>query len=98
MYYSASIIKMAGVRDDTTAIWLAAATAGVNFVFTLVGLVLVERLGRRRLTLASLVGTTLSLALLATAFKLAAVSSPSVDFRSTPLTNYTHAHQCQSYS
>ena len=57
MYYSASIIKMAGVRDNGTAIWLAAVTAGVNFLFTLVGLALVDRLGRRKLTLGSLVGT-----------------------------------------
>lgn len=47
---------MAGVRDDKMAIWLAAGTAGTNFLFTLVGVWLVERVGRRKLTLGSMVG------------------------------------------
>ena len=55
-YYSATILQMAGVRDDKQAIWLAAATSATNFVFTLVGVWLVERVGRRKLTLGSLLG------------------------------------------
>lgn len=47
---------MAGVRDDKTAIWLSAATAFTNFLFTLAGVWLVERVGRRKLTLGSIVG------------------------------------------
>ncbi|XP_037079946.1 proton myo-inositol cotransporter-like [Pollicipes pollicipes] len=78
MYYSASIIQLAGVRDVSLAIWLAAITAAVNFVGTLVGLVLVERLGRRPLTLASLLGAALSLLLLAGGFLLNAAESPPV--------------------
>jgi len=55
-YYSATIIRMSGVEDASTAIWLAAATAFVNFIFTFVGLLLVDRIGRRPLTLGSLTG------------------------------------------
>lgn len=54
---------MAGVNNQHLAIWLAAMTAGINFVFTLVGVWLVERIGRKRLLLCSLAGmqhTTLS--------------------------------------
>lgn len=47
---------MSGVQDDQTAIWLAAATAFTNFLFTLVGVWLVERVGRRKLTLGSILG------------------------------------------
>ena len=47
---------MSGVRSESTAIWLSAVTAAVNFVFTFVGLYLVEKIGRRPLTLASLIG------------------------------------------
>lgn len=47
---------MSGVRNDTAAIWLAALTAAVNFMFTLLGLYLVEKIGRRPLTLGSLIG------------------------------------------
>ena len=47
---------MSGVRDDTVAIWLAAATSFVNFIFTFVGVWLVERMGRRLLILISIAG------------------------------------------
>lgn len=47
---------MSGVEDDRLAIWLAALTAFINFIFTLVGVWLVERMGRRKLTLGSLTG------------------------------------------
>ncbi|KAJ8372598.1 hypothetical protein AAFF_G00281050 [Aldrovandia affinis] len=59
MYYSATILQMSGVRDDKLAIWLAAVTAFTNFLFTLVGVWLVERVGRRRLTMGSIIGTSL---------------------------------------
>ena len=55
-YYSATIIRMSGVKSDEAAIWLSAVTAAVNFLFTMVGLYLVERIGRRPLTLGSLMG------------------------------------------
>ena len=48
MYYSATIIVMAGVKDRSTAILIAAAVSLVNFVFTFVGVILVDRLGRRK--------------------------------------------------
>ncbi|XP_037073146.1 proton myo-inositol cotransporter-like [Pollicipes pollicipes] len=84
MYYSASIITLAGVRDATTAIWLAAALAAINFSFTFVSMALVERLGRRSLTLTSMLGSALSLLLLAAAFHVsyersAAVTLPPAD-------------------
>ncbi|XP_053282242.1 proton myo-inositol cotransporter isoform X1 [Pleuronectes platessa] len=78
MYYSATILQMGGVRDDKQAIWLAAATSATNFVFTLLGVWLVERVGRRKLTLGSLLGTGLSLTVLAVGFLLSAQNSPPV--------------------
>lgn len=81
MYYSATIIQMSGVHDKSTAIWLAAATAAVNFFFTFLGLMLVERIGRRLLTLLSLAGVILSLLVLAVGFQLTAFNSPSVGWR-----------------
>ena len=47
---------MSGVEDDSTVIWLSAVVAFVNFLFTLVGVYLVERVGRRVLTLGSFTG------------------------------------------
>ena len=49
---------MSGVTSDVAAIWLSTVTAGVNLLFTVIGLYLVERVGRRPLTLGSLIGKT----------------------------------------
>ena len=96
MYYSATIIKLSGVEDESLAIWLASLTAAVNFLFTLVGLWLVERIGRRSLTLGSLVGTAVSLAILAIGFQLAAHHSPPVSI--TEFTNTTEESLCANYT
>ncbi len=45
MYYSATIISMAGVGDDKSAIWLAALTSLFNFAFTFVGMHYVDKIG-----------------------------------------------------
>ncbi|XP_028285737.1 proton myo-inositol cotransporter-like isoform X2 [Parambassis ranga] len=89
MYYSATILQMAGVRDDKQAIWLAAATSATNFVFTLVGVWLVEKVGRRKLTVGSLLGTGLSLALLAVGFLLSAQNSPPITLHPVDSQNST---------
>ncbi|XP_037539031.1 proton myo-inositol cotransporter-like [Nematolebias whitei] len=94
MYYSATILQMAGVRDDKQAIWLAAATSATNFVFTLVGVWLVERVGRRKLTLGSLLGTGLSLTLLAVGFLVSAQNSPPITLHPVDPHNST----CRLYS
>ncbi|KAJ8374184.1 hypothetical protein SKAU_G00047640 [Synaphobranchus kaupii] len=75
---------MSGVRDEKLAIWLSAVTAFTNFLFTVLGVWLVERTGRRRLTLSSIIGTALSLALLAVGFLLSAQHTPAVTIRPTP--------------
>lgn len=81
MYYSATIIQMAGFYDTSKAIWLAAMVAGVNFLCTFLGLYLVEKVGRRRLTLGSLLGVVLSLAFLAVGFMI-------VDSASYPVSEF----------
>ncbi|XP_035281067.1 proton myo-inositol cotransporter-like isoform X2 [Anguilla anguilla] len=83
MYYSATILQMSGVRDDKLAIWLAAATAFTNFLFTLLGVWLVDRVGRRKLTLGSIIGTALSLTVLAIGFLLSSQHAPPVTFHPT---------------
>lgn len=86
MYYSATIVQMSGVGSKSTAIWLAAVTAFVNFFFTLVGVYLVEKIGRRTLTLSSLLGVTASLLFLSLGFFLSSIHSPVVH-RHTPVTS-----------
>ncbi|KAG3118570.1 Proton myo-inositol cotransporter [Phytophthora idaei] len=71
MYYGATIIQMAGFTDPTTAIWLSALVSFSNFIFTFVGIYLVERAGRRLLTLGSLAGVFSSLVALGGSFFVA---------------------------
>ncbi|XP_002170330.4 proton myo-inositol cotransporter isoform X1 [Hydra vulgaris] len=68
MYYSATIIELAGVEDEHTIIWLAAVVAAGNFVFTILSIMLIEHVGRRKLTLVSIFGVSAALLLLAFMF------------------------------
>ncbi|KAH9427050.1 hypothetical protein DERP_014951 [Dermatophagoides pteronyssinus] len=89
MYYSATIIQMSGINDKSTAVWLSALTASINFIFSFVGLVLVERIGRRLLILSSLCGVVFSLFMLAIGFQLAEVNSPPITFHTDdPISDY----------
>ena len=78
MYYSAKIITMAGFSDRTQAIWMSAGVASANFLCTFIGLFLVERIGRRKLLLASLLGVCGALAILGVGFQLADTNTPNV--------------------
>ncbi|XP_072003224.1 proton myo-inositol cotransporter isoform X1 [Engystomops pustulosus] len=96
MYYSATILQMSGVDDDRLAIWLSAITAFTNFSFTLVGVWLVEKVGRRKLTLGSLTGTTLALIVLALGFLLSAQVSPPITLKPTDPASQNST--CSKYS
>ena len=73
---------MAGFQDRD-AIWLAAIPAFGNFLFTLVGLLLVDHLGRRKLLIASMSGVILTLFLLGVSFYVMDRESPAA----TPLSS-----------
>lgn len=83
MYYSATIIKMSGVEDESLAIWLTAVTSGVLTISTCSSTFLVERAGRRKLFMGSLTGVCGALLLIAIAFQLS-------DYHSTPIYKPSH--------
>eukprot|EP00050_Salpingoeca_kvevrii_P016340 m.54604 g.54604 ORF g.54604 m.54604 type:complete len:542 (-) comp6855_c0_seq2:34-1659(-) len=97
MYYSATIMKQAGITSDSLAIWLAAAIAGGNFAFTLVGMYFVERSGRRKLLLASILGVIFSLGLLGFSFYRAELHSPMLT-ANDPGCHYQTCHSCVQHS
>ena len=67
MYYSSTILTLAGFGTKS-AIWLSVLVASANLIFTFLGIYLVDKIGRRGLTLWSIFGSTSSLLLLGYAF------------------------------
>ena len=67
MYYGASIFTLAGA-SHVIAIWLSIGLAGCNFLGSMIGFYLTDRLGRRPLTMASMSLVSLSLLSIGLAF------------------------------
>ena len=89
---------MSGVLSDHTAIGLGAVIAFGNFIFTLIGLYLVERSGRRKLVLSSLAGVVLSLIFLGIAFYIGNITSPVAFAPAAMEVNLSLPNECHSYN
>ncbi|KAL3506698.1 hypothetical protein ACH5RR_032080 [Cinchona calisaya] len=70
MYYGPTILQMAGFHSNQLALLLSLLIAAMNAIGTIVGIYLIDHVGRRKLALSSLSGVVLSLILLAVAFFL----------------------------
>lgn len=70
MYYSPTIVQMAGFSSNRLALLLSLFVAAMNAAGTILGIQLIDRCGRRRLALTSLAGVVLALVLLSVAFSL----------------------------
>lgn len=70
MYYSPTIVQMAGFTSNQLALLLSLIVAGMNAAGTILGILLIDRCGRRQLTLCSLAGVVVSLLILSGAFFL----------------------------
>ncbi|KAI3798228.1 hypothetical protein L1987_33499 [Smallanthus sonchifolius] len=70
MYYSPTIVQMAGFASNQLALQLSLIVALMNAARTVVGIYLIDHVGRRKLALSSLTGVILSLVLLSAAFFL----------------------------
>ncbi|GLT57435.1 hypothetical protein SLA2020_304070 [Shorea laevis] len=68
MYYSPTIVQMAGFRSNQLALLLSLIVAALNAAGTIVGIYLIDHVGRKKLALSSLSGVILSLVILAVAF------------------------------
>ncbi|KAL3853171.1 hypothetical protein ACJMK2_016736 [Sinanodonta woodiana] len=82
IYYSASILKLAGFPTEM-AIWLVCVPNAVNCLATFIGIGLVEKMGRRILTLISLLGVMIALIVLAVGFQLSSIHTPSINTTAT---------------
>uniref|UniRef100_A0A0D9W727 Major facilitator superfamily (MFS) profile domain-containing protein n=1 Tax=Leersia perrieri TaxID=77586 RepID=A0A0D9W727_9ORYZ len=76
MYYSPTIVQLAGFASNNTAMALSLITSGLNAIGSIVSMFFVDRAGRRRLMLISLVGIVVWLAVLGGTFLGAAHHAP----------------------
>ncbi|KAG0347784.1 myo-inositol transporter [Podila humilis] len=70
MYYSATILKMAGFPNAKSATLFSLLIAGTNMVMTMVAIKIIDRVGRRRILLVTIIGMIIGLAVLGVAFIL----------------------------
>ncbi|KAL5259603.1 hypothetical protein ACHWQZ_G009898 [Mnemiopsis leidyi] len=78
MYYSATILVMSGASSNK-AIWLSTAVSTANVTFTFIGVYGVERFGRKKLLMGSMIVMMLGLTLLGIAFIVINNSSKAMD-------------------
>jgi len=67
MYYSPTIIQMAGFKSNQAALFLSLLVSGMNAAGTVVGIYLIDHLGRKKLALGSLSGVIGALTVLSVA-------------------------------
>ncbi|XP_041024359.1 probable inositol transporter 2 [Juglans microcarpa x Juglans regia] len=95
MYYSPTIVQLAGIASNRTALLLSLVTAGLNACGSIVSIYFIDRTGRKKLLIISLFGVILSLGLLSGIFYHTSTHSPLVTATATSkFTNYT----CPDYS
>uniref|UniRef100_A0A803M1K5 Major facilitator superfamily (MFS) profile domain-containing protein n=1 Tax=Chenopodium quinoa TaxID=63459 RepID=A0A803M1K5_CHEQI len=78
MYYSPTIVQLAGIASKSTAMALSLITSGLNAVGSIVSMMFVDRYGRRRLMIISLFGIITCLIALAIVFYQAAAHAPRI--------------------
>ncbi|KAL0306019.1 UNVERIFIED_CONTAM: Inositol transporter 4 [Sesamum radiatum] len=61
MYYSPTIVQLAGFASNSTALALSLITSGLNAVGSIVSMAFVDRVGRRRLMIISMFGIIICL-------------------------------------
>ncbi|KAL1920145.1 uncharacterized protein VTP21DRAFT_1291 [Calcarisporiella thermophila] len=70
MYYSATILRMAGFSSNQSATSFSILVAGTNMLMTVVALLILDKVGRRKLLLSTMWGMIVGLAVMGGAFVL----------------------------
>ncbi|KAA8519176.1 hypothetical protein F0562_013432 [Nyssa sinensis] len=95
MYYSPTIVQLAGFASNKTALALSLITSGLNAFGSIVSMVLVDIYGRRRLMIISMFGIIVCLVVLSIMFFQASVHAPSIsNFESI---HFGRNSTCSSY-
>ncbi|KAK4434839.1 Inositol transporter 4 [Sesamum alatum] len=78
MYYSPTIVQLAGFASNKTALALSLITSGLNAIGSVVSMGFVDRFGRRRLMIVSMFGIIICLFALSGLFYAASNHAPSI--------------------
>ncbi|KAK9706317.1 hypothetical protein RND81_07G116100 [Saponaria officinalis] len=83
MYYSPTIVQLAGFASNSTAMALSLVTSGLNAVGSIVSMMFVDRYGRRKLMLISMVAIITCLVILSGLFYEASKAAPKISNHET---------------
>ena len=90
MYYSPTIIQLAGFASNRTALLLSLVTAFLNAFGSIVSVYFIDRTGRKKLIIISLCGVIMSLGFLSVVFHEATSHAPAVSqVETSHFSNYT---------
>jgi len=89
MYFSPTIVQLAGFASNQTAMLLSLITAGLNAFGSLISIYFIDKTGRKKLALISLFGVVLSLVLLTVTFHQTETHSPMISEIETSRFNNT---------
>ncbi|TMX02610.1 hypothetical protein EJD97_020775 [Solanum chilense] len=78
MYYSPTIMQFAGIASNKTAVALSLITSGLNAIGSIVSMLFVDRYGRRRLMIISMIGIISCLIVLSVVFFQASAHAPAI--------------------
>lgn len=95
MYYSPTIIQFAGFASNKTALALSLVTSGLNALGTIVSMAFIDRYGRRRLMIVSMIGIIVCLVVLSIVFFQAAAHAPGIS--RTESTHFGTNSTCLNY-
>ncbi|WOK99504.1 hypothetical protein Cni_G08216 [Canna indica] len=95
MYYSPTIVQLAGFASNQTALALSLVTSGLNALGSIVSIYFIDRTGRKKLLIISLCGVILSLGLLSAVFHETTSNSPSISRQETA---HFAAYTCPDYA
>ncbi|QCD77221.1 inositol transporter 4 [Vigna unguiculata] len=96
MYYSPTIVQFAGIASNSTALALSLVTSGLNAVGSVVSMLFIDRFGRRKLMLLSMIGIIVCLVILSATFNLAAHHAPAISNQDT--VSFGANFTCQPYT
>ncbi|KAG8370584.1 hypothetical protein BUALT_Bualt14G0132300 [Buddleja alternifolia] len=96
MYYGPTIIQFAGFASNKTAMALSLVTSGLNAIGSIVSMCFVDRYGRRRLMIISMIGIISCLIVLSIIFFQASATAPKISDTETAF--FGANSTCQAYT